>query len=174
MWTELIAKLHFHSSDILTLGVENLAAVLTCMFCWMRGAMQDRIAAVMFIVCWMGFEVTLAMTQLTTGDWRQQLILTVIFDVGPALGFLYLSIRHNNLWFGAAAITQGVQFALDALDHATAEPLGTPMPVLLISGINVLNLVMMGAMIGSTCSAIARRRGLAGHPRMSPLGHTVA
>jgi len=174
MWTELIAKLHFHSSDILTLGVENLAAVLTCMFCWMRGAMQDRIAAVMFIVCWMGFEVTLAMTQLTTGDWRQQLIFTAIFDLAPAFGFLSLAIRYDNLWFGAAAAAQGGQFALDALEHATAEAFGALFPLILITSINVLNLVMMGAMIGSTCSAIARRRGLAGHPRMSPLGHTVA
>ena len=147
---------------------------LTCLFCWGRGEKPDRIAAAMFAIVWIAFEVATNAAEWITGARRQQLILTVIFDVGPALGFLYLSIRHNNLWFGAAAITQGVQFALDALDHATAEPLGTPMPVLLISGINVLNLVMMGAMIGSTCSAIARRRGVAAHPGMNSLRQTVA
>lgn len=62
----------------------------------------------------------------------------------------------SNLWLGAVALVRGVQFALDAVDHAIGEPVGAPLPFILIFSLDLMNLGMMAAMIGSVVST--RRR----------------
>jgi len=162
MWLETMLGLPKGMGNAIVIYGQSLLMILTCLFCWLRGARSDRIAAAVFAIVWVSFLATFAIWTTLTGDPRQQFLLTVTWDVIPGGAFLYLAIRYSNLWYGAAAMAQGVQFALNALEYAVREPFGTAFPVILIFSANLLNLVMMAAMIGSTLSAIGLRRSPTG------------
>ncbi len=157
MWSEIVTKLHVNPGNLLAIGGGTLAMALTCLFCWFRGAKADRMGAAVFAACWLG-DLTVQYSYLwVTGDLRPPMLSDVIWDTVPGAAFLWLAIRHDNLWLGSVALFQGVQFAIDAADHAIGEPVGTALPVVLIMSMNLLNLAMMAAMIGSVLSRRGRR-----------------
>jgi hypothetical protein len=159
MWTEIIARLHLSPGNVAVVGGGMLAMILTCLFCWFRGARPDRIGAAVFAACWLGDFVVVIGYLWMTGDQRPPMLSDAVWDTIPGLTFLWLAIRYDNLWLGAVALIQGVQFALDAADHAIHEPIGAPLPFILIFSLDMMNFAMMAAMIGSVVSG--RRRAAA-------------
>lgn len=162
MWAEVVARLHLQLGNVLQIVVGNLGVILTCLFCWFRGSRPDRIGAVVFAIFWVAQTGTGLVHLWLTGDVRAPMPVDVACSVTPALVFLWLAFRHDNLWFGSVALFQGLQFALDAADQALREPAGTLLPLILIGSMNVLNLAMMAAMIGSAWSGHRRRQAVAG------------
>ena len=161
MWTDLAARLHLSFGNVLVVGGGTLAMILTCLFCWLRGHRSDRIAAATFAVSWIiQFAAGCAYLWLT-GDQRPPMLLDAISTSATGAVFLWLALRYDNLWFGAAALFQGLQLALDATDQAIREPIGTLLPMILILGINALDFAMMAAMIGSVISGRRRHTALA-------------
>jgi len=157
VWTEIVTRLHLNAGNVAVLGGGTLAMILTCSFCWIRGSRPDRIGAVVFAACWI-IQGILSLVHLwITGDLRPPLLLDIACDVTPGSVYLWLSIRNNSLWFAAVALTQGVQSAIDAADQTIRDPIGTFLPLVLILSLNVLNLVMMAAMIGSVVTQTKRR-----------------
>ena len=157
MWAEVVTRLHLNLGNMVGVGGGTLAMSLTCLFCWFRGSKADRIGAAVFASSWIIGSATTCVHLWVTGDVRAPLLTDVACDVAPGLVFLWLAFRHNNLWFGAVALFQGMQSALDAADQALREPIGTLLPLILIASMNVLNLAMMAAMIGSAWSGHRRR-----------------
>jgi hypothetical protein len=157
MWTEIAARLHLNPGNVLAVEGGTLLAALTCLFCWVRGARADRIGAAVFGACWFGDLVVQYSYLWITGDLRPPMLSDAVWDTIPGVVFLWLAIRHDNLWLGAVALLQGVQFAIDAADHAIGEPVGTPLPVILIVSMDLMNLAMMAAMVGSVVSGRRRR-----------------
>ncbi len=159
-WTEIAARLHFSAGNMLIVGGGTLLMSMTCLFCWFRGAKPDRIGAVVFATFWL-VDIAGAWIHLwVTGDQRPPLLTDAICNVAPGLAFLWLALRYDNLWFGVVAAFQGLQYAMDAADRAIHEPLGGFLPVVLILGGDLLNLVMMAAMVGSVLSRRGRRPDL--------------
>ena len=158
MWQEIIVRLHVNAGNAAVYVGGTLAMALTCLFCWLRGERADRIGAIVFAACWMGETIASLVWLWFTGDQRTPFVSDIVWDTVPALVFLWLSVRSNNLWLGATALFQGVQFALSAADHAIGEPVGTPLPIVLILSLDLMNLAMMAGMIGSTLAALERRK----------------
>ena len=161
MWPEIVARLHLTPANDVGIGGGLLAMVLTCLFCWIRGDKADRIGSAVFAVCWIGglaVEMTYMWIRVAG---RPPLWSDVAWDTGLGLTFLWLALRTNNLWFVAVALFQGVQFALVAADQAIQEPTGTFLAFVLILPINLLNLAMMAAMIGSALDPSRRRSATA-------------
>jgi len=159
MWAEIVARLHINPGNALVVGGGNLLMVLTCLFCWFKGSRPDRIGTAVFAACWIG-DTTVAFGYLwATGDQRPPLLSDALWSTLPAVTFLWLAVRYDKLWLGAAALFQGMQFAFDAADHAILEPMGTPLPVALILALDLTGLAIMAAMIGSVVSE--RRRAAA-------------
>lgn len=158
MWSEVVARLHVNLENVLVVGGGTLAMSLTCVFCWICGASPERIGAAVFAVCWIVQTGTAFAHLWITGDIRTPMLAEVVCSVVPGVAFLWLAVRNDNLWFGAVALFQGMQFALYAADQALREPAGTLVPLILISGSNLLNLAMMAAMIGSAAAHRRSRR----------------
>ena len=131
-------------ADVISFVVQTLAATWVCAFAWRRGGPAERLCAVVFWVAWM---IGLAMT-LSGPAYDPP--LGVLGDVAMAAAFLFAAARHNRPWLGVGLIAQGLQLALRLLDVYLPEPAGAPIWMAVGVGINVLNLVMMAALVAST------------------------
>jgi len=168
MWAEIVTRLHINPENVLVVGGGTLAMMLTCLFSWFRGAGPDRIGATVFAMCWVCQTGTAYAHLWITGDIRTPMMADIVCSVVPGLVFLWLAVRHDNLWFGSVALFQGMQFALYAADQALHEPATTLLPLILISGSNLLNLAMMAAMFGSARSSHRRLEATSGPSPEAP------
>lgn len=130
---------------------ETVAALGVCLVGWLKGGPGARAASLAFGIGWIGWGVV----SLAAPSLNAQLLPALLWDIWVALAFLYLAIRYNSLWIGAAMIAQGFQLGFRALDVILPEARHSVVHLSLVVAINSLNLVMMAMLVGA---ALAERR----------------
>ena len=100
---------------------------------------------------WIGWGVV----SLVAPSLNARLLPALLWDIWVAVAFLYLAIRYNSLWIGAAMIAQGFQLGFRALDVILPEARHSIVHLSLVVAINSLNLVMMAMLVGA---ALAEKR----------------
>lgn len=160
-WAEAAARLHVDPPTVSWIFIPFAACLATCWFCWRRGDRTDRVVAVTFSLCWFGSLVSIWTSALVLNDVRPPLFWRVIWDAVMALVFTASSMRRRKVWYGFAAMVQGVQMAVSTVDVSLHEPAG-PLSWTFFYVTQSLNFVMMGAMIGQVLGA----RRAAGGPAL--------
>ena len=100
-------------ANILVIGLGEGGALVACVFACIKGRPAERYGGALYLASVLG---TLAFYLIT----RQGLssFVQLGLDALVAVGFLWLAIRYNSLWLGAAMMIKGVQLALYGL-HLT-------------------------------------------------------
>lgn len=159
-----------HSDDFFWINAvgmtgETLAACAVCLVGWLKGGSAARAASLAFGIGWIGWSVV----SLAAPNLNDQLFPALLWDIWVALAFLYLAIRYNSLWIGAAMIAQGFQLGFRALDVILPEARHSIVHLSLVVAINALNLAMMAMLIGATLTERGRL-SRARRTRSSPTG----
>ncbi len=131
-------------ADVISFAVQTLAVGLICVFAWRRGGPGERFSGGVFGLLWIiGCALTLSGPGYDPP-------LSILGDVLAGAAFLYATVRYNRLWLGLGLIAQGLQLGLRVLDVVLPETPGAVVWVAIGVGINLMNLVMMAAIAGST------------------------
>lgn len=134
----------------------TLLVALCCAFVFVRGGPGEKYGAAIYGLPW----IAISAYEVISGQAAPGLPMLAA-DFSIAVGFLYLAVRFNNLYLGAAMILQGIAFALHVsrLTEATEPRLfGLHLYVL---GMNVVSLLILLVMVGATLNTIHRRK----HPK---------
>ncbi len=144
----------YFSSVYTLLGLAGL--VVTCAFAWWKGGPPERLGTLMLAVGWIGADIA--------RGFSSQMVPTVtlfVSDIVLAIGFLYIAIRYSSLWLGAVMILQAIAFALHAAQMSASDaPRWHGWIVYLLLN-NLINYLLLLALVGGTLATISRRRRLA-------------
>ena len=149
---------HVSTRDFLMLW-----AGLACALAWWKGGPAERGGACLVALDWL----VISLSQLAMGERTVTLniiaIPAICSDLVLSAGFLFLALRYNSWWLGAAMIVQGVQLAVygsflaggghDVYAHAVA--------------INVASWLLLDAIIGGTIASWWARSRSRRTPRMA-------
>jgi len=122
-----------------------------------RGGPVERFAAGAYAVAWLGSIIWNCLPLVPfIPRFRAAWELAWLWDLWLGGVFLYLAIRHRNGWMAVAAMAQGAQMGVRAVELIVGEVL-TAFDVATGLFVSAMSLVMMGCILGSTLS---RRRRL--------------
>ena len=98
--------------DILVPAAADGILIAPCLFAWFKGGPAERYGGAIYTASVLGeFLLVLAGYNLPT-------LAELGLDSLVATGFLWLAIRYNSLWLGAAMMIKGLQLGLHAM-HLT-------------------------------------------------------
>ena len=129
------------------------------MFAWLKGRPAERYGSLVYLAAFL-LDIPLA---LITGKILP--VESVLFVDGlAALGFLFLALRYNSLWLGAAMMLKGAELGLHAF-HLTEEAdpqLGAFN--LYVLALDALEMMMVLSLFAGTLASIRARRRAAAQP----------
>ena len=151
-WGKAVGASDFYLINAISFVGQTAAAICACVVAWIRGGPGARIATAVFGLGWCGSAAVV----LAIPGQNNDLLSVLVWDLTPAVTFLLLAVRYNNLWFGAATIAQGWQIGLRTMDMTLPESPHSVIHLSLAAGVNALNLVMMATLVGA---AVSETRG---------------
>ena len=133
--------------------VGNGVLIGSCLFAWLKGRPAERYGGLVYFASAV-LDVLLALITRNALPIEQELFI----DGLAAVGFLFLALRYNSLWLGAAMMLKGIQLALHAF-HLTgdADPRIGPLNVYILA-LDVGAYLISGTLIAGTIASIRARR----------------
>ncbi len=124
-----------------------------CAFALVKGRPAERYGAAMY-----GLAVLLSFAiEGVTGEAIPVLPL-LLLDGLVAVGFLFLSIRYNNLWLGAAMMIKGVQLAVHATHLTDVDDPYFAGLNMYGAALDLVSLMILLTILGATLATVAERR----------------
>ncbi len=150
-------------ANILVVGLADGGPIAVCVFAWLKGRTAERFGSTLYLASCLA---TVALG-FASGQ-KLPTLAEFVLDLIVSAGFLYLAIRYNNLWLGAAMMIKGLQLGLHAMhmtDLDDARFAGANVYLLLLDFVGML--ISLTIFLGTLASIRERRRG--GEDREAPL-----
>jgi hypothetical protein len=135
-----------------TMALGGLLPVAACVFAAFKGGRPERYGSFLYAAAVLA---TMAL-ELITGQ-ATPVTEELFFDTALASGFLWLAIRFNNLWLGAAMMIMGLQLAVHATHLTDGEDPILGGVNLYAALLNLFALLMFGILISGTVASIRQR-----------------
>jgi hypothetical protein len=128
-------------------------AFATALFAWFKGDLAVRYGAA---INFLGY---ISITAVQLAGWQHPLVPMVWADLLIACGFLWLAVRYNSLWLGAAMIMQGIEFAIHTLVLTSPESQPRIFGLRAYAlGENLISLGIILTLVGATFATMHLRR----------------
>ena len=124
-----------------------------CLLAWFKGRPADKYGALVFLA---SVGATMAL-EFGTGS-LNPLVPELFFDGLEAAGFLFLAVRYNNLWLGAAMIAKGLQLALHATHLTDTQDPALGRINLYAASLTLISFIILMIILGGTLASIRARR----------------
>lgn len=139
----------------LNISIRDLMMVLAAVSCGLallKGASPERIAALLIAADWLA--ISLSQTFLSESSASTSISApAIVTDLSMSLGLLWLALRYNSLWLGAAMIVQGGQLALYASFLGGGGRSGN----LYAAGFNLASVLLLLSLLCGTLVSWSRR-----------------
>lgn len=132
--------------NLVMLGIVGLAI-------W-KGGLAERHGAIIYGFFWIA---ALLVTTLTVTSSPLYMYTILLADWAIAFGFLYLAIRHSNLWIATAMIAQGLSSAAHAYRLEEEFALSESAIYAWRSAINMLSLIVILSLLFGTLYSWRKR-----------------
>jgi len=140
--------------DILIPALGDMVFIGPALFAWFKGGPAERYGAALYMASVLGgiFPVMIAGYNLPS-------LAELVLDGLVAAGFLWLAIRYNSLWLGAAMMIKGVQLGLHAMHLTdTTDPRSFHGANLYLLALDVVSLMISLTIFFAALASMRTRR----------------
>jgi hypothetical protein len=152
--------------NILIPAIGDMVFIAPSLFAWFKGAPAERYGAALYMASIILGGIFPAMVF----GYDLPTLAELGLDALVAAGFLWLAIRYNSLWLGAAMMIKGVQLGLHAM-HLTdmTDPRSFHGANLYLLALDVVSLMISLTIFFAALASIrARRKARASRPATAP------
>jgi hypothetical protein len=140
--------------DIAIYGLFLGSVIGICGFAWWKGRPAEKYGALLYVL---SLAATMVL-EFGAGSLKP-IVPELFFDGLAAIGFLYLAIRYNNLWLGAAMMLNGVQLALHATRLTETSEAGVSGSINIYAlGLTLVSFAILLVILGGTLAGLHVRR----------------
>ena len=142
--------------DILVPATADGILIAPALFAWFKGGPAERYGGALYVSAIVGTLV------LVMFGYELPTLAELGLDAVVATGFLWLAIRYNSLWLGAAMMIKGLQLGLHAM-HLTdmTDPTFKSFNLYLLSLDLISVMISMTIFLATLASMRARRKARA-------------
>ncbi len=130
------------------------ALIGACTFAWLKGRAAERFGASLYFFSALGFLGLVLITRDSMPVAAESLV-----DGAVAVGFLFLAVRYNKLWLGAAMVAKGVQLGLHATHMTELKDAYIGPFNLYTTSLDLVSILISGTIFAGTLADLRARRG---------------